>query len=62
MIEDLERRLRDLAAVELELSNESLALAERHAMHHDELEKLADHVYADGQDELALVLLRQGDQ
>jgi hypothetical protein len=47
---DLESRLRDLAALAVELSNEHLALAERHAALQDELERLADDLYADEQD------------
>lgn len=47
---ELETWLRDLAAVSLELSHEHLAIAERHAMQHDALERVADRLYADEQD------------
>lgn len=54
----LERRLRELAAMHLGLSNAALTLAQRHARAHDELERLADQLYADEQDLLAAPLLR----
>jgi len=46
----LDERLRDLAAHALELAHEHVALAERLHRHYDELEQLADHLYADEQD------------
>jgi hypothetical protein len=61
MLVDLEQRIRDLAAVQLELAHETLALAERHALHYDELERLADRLYAEAQDGAA-VLLRRGNE
>jgi hypothetical protein len=55
MLEALEQRLRDLAAVHRELVSEHLALAERCLLAGDELERLADRLYAEGQDDLVLL-------
>ena len=56
----LEERLRDLAAQQLELSNDSLTIAERHARVHDELERLADRLYAAEQDLLEALFRVRG--
>lgn len=52
---NLERRLRELAELQLDLSNALLAFAERHARNHDELEELADDLYAAEQELLAAI-------
>jgi|KBSMisStandDraft_5_1062788.scaffolds.fasta_scaffold826187_2 hypothetical protein len=46
----LQARLRDLAAVTLELAHEHLTIVERLHRHYDELERTADHLYAQEQD------------
>jgi YD repeat-containing protein len=54
VLDELERKVRDLAAVQLELAHETLALAERHALHYDELDRLADHLHAEAHDAVVL--------
>jgi hypothetical protein len=58
---ELELELRDLATVSLELSHEHLALAERHALHHDALERVADRLHAEERDVIPDVLLGLGE-
>lgn len=50
LVEALERKVADLAALQLELAGEHLALAERHLAVYDRLDRLADDLYAALQD------------
>jgi hypothetical protein len=54
MLEDLAWRLHDLIAVQRQIDIETLALLERRASFHDELERLADDLYAQSQDDAYL--------
>jgi hypothetical protein len=60
VIEALEQKLRDAVALQRELVAEHLALAERCLRVGDELESLADQLYADGQDGLAAAVPGRG--